>query len=426
MTISALGINHKTAPVDLRERVAFSTEQLDTALQAIRQLQGVDEAVIVSTCNRTEIYCQGKVSGDLLLGWLSGFHGLAPDALQQHHYVYQDRQAISHLMSVASGLDSLVLGEPQILGQVKQAYQLAKRQTAVGGILERLFQQTFRVAKTVRNETEVGQNAVSVAYAAVSLAKHIFAKLNQSRVLLIGAGDTSELVAQHLQQQGVADITVANRTLQRAAELAQKIGGKAHSLAELGELLPQADIVVSSTASTLPIVGKGSIESALKKRRHRPMLLIDLAVPRDIEEQVNELDDAYLYTVDDLQNIISENIKNREQAARQAQVIIQQQSEEFGDWLKSLNSVGLIRDYRGQTQQIAQQQLQKAQQLLAQGKPAEDVLQLLAHRLTQQLTHQPTQLIKAAGEHNDQNSLALLQQLLTRENGGVNENNNEE
>ena len=217
MTISALGINHKTAPVDLRERVAFSTEQLDTALQAIRQLQGVDEAVIVSTCNRTEIYCQGKVSGDLLLGWLSGFHGLAPDALQQHHYVYQDRQAISHLMSVASGLDSLVLGEPQILGQVKQAYQLAKRQTAVGGILERLFQQTFRVAKTVRNETEVGQNAVSVAYAAVSLAKHIFAKLNQSRVLLIGAGDTSELVAQHLQQQGGADITVASRTLQRAA-----------------------------------------------------------------------------------------------------------------------------------------------------------------------------------------------------------------
>ena len=412
MTISALGINHKTAPVELRERVAFSTEQIDTALQAVRQLQGVEEAVIVSTCNRTELYCQGSVSADLLLGWLSGFHGLAPDALQQHHYSYHDQQAISHLMSVASGLDSLVLGEPQILGQVKQAYQLAQRQTTVGGILERLFQQTFREAKTVRNETDVGQNAVSVAYAAVSLAKHIFAKLDKSRVLLIGAGDTSELVAQHLQQQGVTDITVANRTLQRAAELAQKIGGKAHSLSELGELLPESDIVVSSTASTLPIVGKGSIERALKKRRHKPMLLIDLAVPRDIEEQVNELDDAYLYTVDDLQNIISENIKNREEAARQAQVIIQQQSEEFGDWLKSLNSVELIRDYRQHAQSLAEQQLDKAQQMLAQGKDAEQVMQLLTHRLTQQLIHQPTQLLKLAGEQNDQNALALLQQLL--------------
>lgn len=412
MTISALGINHKTAPVDLRERVAFSTEQLDSALQAIRQLQGVEEAVIVSTCNRTELYCQGDVSADLLLGWLSGFHGLAPDALAQHHYAYEDEQAISHLMSVASGLDSLVLGEPQILGQVKQSYQLAKRQAAVGGILERLFQHTFRVAKTVRNETEVGQNAVSVAYAAVSLAKHIFAKLDKSSVLLIGAGDTSELVAQHLKQQGVVDITVANRTLQRANELAEKVGGRAHSLSELGELLPSADIVVSSTASTLPIVGKGSIEQALKKRRHKPMLLIDLAVPRDIEEQVNELDDAYLYTVDDLQNIISENIKNREQAARQAQVIIQQQSREFGEWLKSLNSVELIRGYRQHAQAIAEQQTERALQLLAQGKAPEQVIQLLTHRLTQQLTHQPTQLLKLAGEQNDQKALALLQQLV--------------
>ncbi|MGM0524878.1 MAG: glutamyl-tRNA reductase [Pseudomonadota bacterium] len=411
MTISALGINHKTAPVDLREQVAFSNEQLDTALQAIRQLQGVDEAVIVSTCNRTELYCQGTVSTDLLLGWLAGFHGLQADALIHHHYQYQDQQAISHLMSVASGLDSLVLGEPQILGQVKQAYQHAKRHAAVGGVLERLFQQTFRVAKTVRNETEVGQNAVSVAYAAVSMAKHIFAKLEKSRVLLIGAGDTSELVAQHLRQQGVSDITVANRTLQRASELAGKIGGKAHSLSELGELLPNADIVVSSTASTLPIVGKGSIERALKKRRHKPMLLIDLAVPRDIEEQVNELDDAYLYTVDDLQNIISENIKNREQAARQAQMIIHQQSEEFGDWLKSLNSVELIRRYRQHSQQIAEQQLQKAQLMLQQGKSPEQVLQLLSHRLTQQLTHQPTQILKTAGEQNDQAALALLEQL---------------
>lgn len=416
MTISALGINHKTAPVELRERVAFSTEQLDTALNAVRQLDGVDEAVIVSTCNRTELYCQGDVTHQSLLEWLAGFHSIEPGSITQHHYAYHDQQAIQHLMSVASGLDSLVLGEPQILGQVKQAYHLAKRQEAVGGILERLFQQTFRVAKTVRNETEVGQNAVSVAYAAVSLAKHIFANLTHSSVLLIGAGDTSELVAQHLSQQGVSEITVANRTLQRASELAQKVGGKAHSLAELTELLPKADIVVSSTASTLPIVGKGSIETALKQRRHKPMLLIDLAVPRDIEQQVDELDDAYLYTVDDLQNIISENIKNREQAAQQAQTIIQQHSQEFSDWLETLDNVDLIRSYRAHAQTVSEQQLSKAKQLLQQGKDPEQVLQLLSHRLTQQLTHRPTQLLKMAGERQDKAALSVLTQLWTPEN----------
>ncbi|MGM0429273.1 MAG: glutamyl-tRNA reductase [Pseudomonadota bacterium] len=411
MTISALGINHKTASVDLREQVAFSAEQLDTALQAVRNLQGVEEAVIVSTCNRTELYCRGEVSGDLLLGWLTGFHSLSPDALENHHYLFQGEQAITHLMSVASGLDSLVLGEPQILGQVKQAYQAAKRQASVGGILERLFQQTFRVAKTVRNETAVGQNAVSVAYAAVSMARHIFANLQNSKVLLIGAGDTSELVAQHLKQQGVSEIIVANRTLQRAREMAERVGATAHSLSELSELLPQADIVVSSTASTLPIVGKGSIEKALKKRRHRPMLLIDLAVPRDIEEQVNELDDAYLYTVDDLQSIISENIRNREQAAREAQVIIQQQTQEFNDWLKSLNSVELVREYRTHTKTLADEQLKKALAQLEQGKDPTEVLQRFSHRLVQQLTHKPTNLLKSAGENNDQYTLAVLQQL---------------
>ncbi len=274
-----------------------------------------------------------------------------------------------------------------------------------------MFQQTFRVAKTVRNETAVGQNAVSVAYAAVSMARHIFAKLQNSKVLLIGAGDTSELVAQHLKQQGVSEIIVANRTLQRAREMAERVGATAHSLSELSELLPQADIVVSSTASTLPIVGKGSIEKALKKRRHRPMLLIDLAVPRDIEEQVNELDDAYLYTVDDLQSIISENIRNREQAAREAQVIIQQQTQEFNDWLKSLNSVELVREYRTHTRTLADEQLKKALAQLEQGKDPAEVLQRFSHRLVQQLTHKPTNLLKSAGENNDQYTLAVLQQL---------------
>ncbi|MBL74440.1 MAG: glutamyl-tRNA reductase [Idiomarinaceae bacterium] len=411
MTISILGINHRTAPVELRERVAFGPVQLEQALTELKQLPGIEEAIIVSTCNRTELYCHGHAEHQPMLHWLSQFHGITPSELEQHHYYHIQEDAVAHLMSVASGLDSLVLGEPQILGQVKQAYQQAKHFNVVGGILERLFQNTFRVAKAVRNETEVGQNAVSVAFAAVSLAKHIFGDLKHSNVLLVGAGDTSELVAQHLVQQGVSSLNVANRTLQRATELAQRVGAEAHSLSQLGELLPNADIVVSSTASTLPIIGKGRVEKALKQRRHKPILLIDLAVPRDIEEQVNELDDAYLYTVDDLQNIISENIKNREQAAQQARKIIAREANQFLDWLRSLDSVTLIRDYRQHTQKVAQLQLEKALAMLQQGKPAEQVMQVLSHKLTQQHAHRPTQLLKQAGEQGDQTTLSVLQRL---------------
>ncbi|EKE82783.1 glutamyl-tRNA reductase [Idiomarina xiamenensis] len=415
MTILALGINHKTASVELREKVAFNAEQLDTALAALCQLEGVAEAVIVSTCNRTELYCHGSMSADIVIGWLAGYHRMAPQQIQQHAYLHSDEDAIRHLMAVASGLDSLVLGEPQILGQVKQAYQMAKRQAAVGGVLERLFQRTFSVAKTVRTDTDVGQNAVSVAFAAVNLAKHIFAQLSQSRVLLVGAGDTAELVAQHLQEQGVEQIMVANRTLARAQELSQRIEAEPHSLAELPQLLPRADIVISSTASTLPIVGKGMVETALKQRRHKPILLVDLAVPRDIEEQVNELDDAYLYTVDDLQGIISENIRNREQAAQQALAIIAQHSQEFLAWLRSLNSVDMIRAYRQQGMALAQQQLQRAQQQLQTGKAADEVLAELANRLSNQLLHRPTQAIKNAGESGDMNALAAFRHLYDSE-----------
>ncbi|RUO80640.1 glutamyl-tRNA reductase [Idiomarina tyrosinivorans] len=411
MNIFTLGINHKSAPVGLRERVAFSAEQLESALAAIRQLPGVDEAVIVSTCNRTELYCSGDVAEDALVGWLAAFHQLSPEQLREHLYQHRHEQAIEHLFAVASGLDSLVLGEPQILGQVKQAYQQAKRQAAVGGVLERLFQYCFRVAKMVRTDTDVGQNAVSVAYSAVSLAKHIFSRVADARVLLIGAGDTSELVAQHLKEQGVSQLKVANRTLQRAQELATKFAAEAHTLAELPELLPNADIVVSSTASTLPLVGKGMVEKALRQRRHQPMLFIDLAVPRDIEEQVNELDDAYLYTVDDLQNIISENLRNREQAAQQAQQIISSERQAFVDWLASLNSVDLVRDFRQHYQALAQQQLSRAMTQLQAGKDPQAVLEEFSHRLTNQMLHEPTRMIKKAGENGDQHTLAVLQLL---------------
>lgn len=412
MTIFALGVNHKTASVALREQVAFSPEQLHQALPALREQTGVAEAVILSTCNRTELYCQGATSIDMLVGWLAGYHRLPLEQLREHCYIYEDNAAIEHLMAVASGLDSLVLGEPQILGQVKQAYQFARNQASVGTVLERLFQSTFRVAKTVRNETKVGENAVSVAYAAVNLARHIFSELPQSRVLLVGAGDTAELVAQHLTEHGVKQLMVANRTLARASAVADKFAGQAHTLGELAELLPQADIIISSTASPLPIIGKGLIESALKARRRQPMLLIDLAVPRDIEEQVNELNDAYLYTVDDLQGIITENLRNREEAAAEAKVIISEHSNAFTAWLRQLDHVDVIRDFRQRTEQMSTEQLQRARNQLAAGKDPEDVMNELAQRLTKQFLHQPTQMMREAGAAGDYETLAVFQRLI--------------
>lgn len=381
------------------------------ALPALQQLGGVDEAVIVSTCNRTEVYYQGSASSDLILGWLAGYHRIALEQLQSHVYAHSDDAAIAHLMKVASGLDSLVLGEPQILGQVKQAYQFSKRHAAVGGVLERLFQRAFGVAKTVRTETGVGQNAVSVAFAAVNLAKHIFSDIQQATVILVGAGDTAELTAQHLTEQGVKRLLVANRTLSRAQDLATRFKGEAHSLAELPDLLASADIVISSTASTLPMIGKGMVESALKKRRHQPMLFIDLAVPRDIEEQVNELDDAYLYTVDDLQGIITENIRNREQAAAEGEAIIADHTQAFVSWLRGLNHVDMIRDYRQHNQALAEEQLQKALAQLEAGKLPADALRELTNKLTQQFLHQPTQAMRTAGADNDMNALAAFQKL---------------
>lgn len=413
MTILALGVNHKTASVEVREKVAFQPDELELALQSLTQLGHVSESVIVSTCNRTELYCHLE-DDDLtpIIEWLAHFHQVPADELTQYVYQHADDQAVSHLMSVAAGLDSLVLGEPQILGQVKQAYQQARQAGTVGTIFERLFQSTFAIAKDVRTHTEVGQNAVSVAFAAVNLAKHIFSNLHKSRVLLVGAGETAELVARHLSDQGVARIQIANRTRERGEALAQAVGGEAHALTELHALLPEADIVISSTASPLPIIGKGLVESAVKKRRHQPMLLIDLAVPRDIEEQVGDLDDVYLYTVDDLQSIVSANRKQRETEAATARDMITAQAEVFGDWMRSLNSVDLLRRYRESNQAAVQQPVERALAALAAGKAADEVVRELSQRLTNTLMHQPTRAIQEAGRRGDMTALAAYQKLI--------------
>ncbi|WP_151172460.1 glutamyl-tRNA reductase [Pseudoalteromonas ruthenica] len=413
MTIVALGINHKTASVDLRERVAFSPEQLDRALRQLTMQDEFAESVIVSTCNRTEIYCSLE-SGtpEQVLQWLAQFHQLDSKELAENVYSFDHSQAIYHLMKVACGLDSLVLGEPQILGQIKQAYASAKKNGGVGVLFERLFQKTFSVAKQVRTETNIGASAVSVAYAAVNLAKHIYGKLDNTRVLLIGAGETIELVARHIHQHSPQSMTVANRTIDRARNLADEFAAGVISLAQLPEQLPQADIVISSTASTLPIIGKGVIEQALKKRKNKPMLLIDIAVPRDIESQVAELDNAYLYSVDDLQAIVSENMATREQAAKEAEQIITARVSEFDNWLKSLDSVGLIRDYRNDVTQTKEQLLERAMAQLASGKEPEKIMVELANKLTNRLMHAPTKAIKDAAEKGEVGQLAQMQKML--------------
>ncbi|CUS48787.1 MAG: glutamyl-tRNA reductase HemA [Idiomarinaceae bacterium HL-53] len=416
MTILALGINHTTATVDVRERVAFQPSQLEAALQSMLQQGIATESVILSTCNRTELYFYAEQDSlERVIDWLAMFHQVPREELSQFVYRHENEQAIQHLMKVASGLDSLVLGEPQILGQVKEAYQAARNAGSIGSVFDRLFQNTFAAAKSVRTETEIGQNAVSVAFSAVSLAKHIFDRLDQAEVLIVGAGDTAELAAKHLRDQGVRKLNVANRTQERAEELTAVVGGKAWSLGQLQQLLPKADIVISSTASPVPVIGKGWVETAIKQRKHKPMLFIDLAVPRDIEEEVGELNDVYLYTVDDLQKIVSQNKEQRQQAAEEAGVIIARHVEDFSGWMRSLNAVSLLREYRANVERIAELQKQRALTALAAGKPAEEVIHELSLRLANTLAHKPTTAIQNAARKNDLNALAAYQQLIHQE-----------
>jgi len=397
MSLLALGVNHRTAPLEIRERLAFGPDIVVGALRSAVERAGVEEAVILSTCNRTEIYCAGSSASCAgIREWLGQFHGMGVGSIQPHIYEHRDRAAVIHLMGVASGLDSLVLGEPQILGQVKTAYQTAVGAGTTGKLLGRLFQHTFSVAKQVRTDTAIGSSPVSVAFAAVSLAKQIFADLKDQTALLIGAGETVELAARHLDQQGLGRMIVANRTVERAHALAEQFDGFAIALTEIPAHLPEADIVISSTASPLPVLGKGTVESALKRRKHRPIFMVDIAVPRDIEPEVGELDDIYLYTVDDLEDVIDENRRSRQQAADQAREIIDQQAEDFITWLRSLDALTLIQSYRTQAESARDEVLHRALRMVENGKTAEDALRFLAHTLTNKLLHTPSTRLREA------------------------------
>lgn len=397
MNIYALGLNHKTAPVELRERLSFGPDILNEALAALAARDEVSEAVILSTCNRTEIYCGCHGDIDSVVAWLAHFHGLDLGLLGPHLYRHKEDEAVAHLLRVASGLDSMVLGEPQILGQVKSAFVSAQEAGSVKKLLGRLFQHCFAVAKQIRTDTAIGSSPVSVAFAAVSLARQIFSDLSQQTALLIGAGETIELAARHLSQHGIGRILVANRTLERAHNLAAAFDGFAISLTELPNHLAEADIVISSTASPLPVLGKGAVESALKKRRHRPMFMVDIAVPRDIEPEVAELPDIYLYSVDDLEEVIQENLRSRQEAAEQAEEIIEMQTREFAGWLRSLDAVNAILDYRTSAEQMRDEVLNRALRLIDNGKPADEALRYLAHTLTNKLLHTPSSNLRRAG-----------------------------
>ena len=398
MTLLAFGINHKTAPVSIREKVAFPPDKVEEALQDMLNQSAASEAAIVSTCNRTELYVGvNDESGQTVIDWFSQYHNLTPDEVKPYIYTHLDNDAVLHILRVASGLDSLVLGEPQILGQIKDAYHKASHAGAIGQQLNRLFQHTFTVAKQVRTETAIGASPVSVAFAAVSLAKQIFSELSAHTALLIGAGETIELVARHFHEQGIKHLIVANRTVERAQTLARQFDAEAIALGDMPERLVDADIIISSTASQLPILGKGAVERALKARKHRPMFMVDIAVPRDIEPEVNKLNDVYLYTVDDLQEVIEEGRQSREEAAEQAEEIIETQVEHYMGWLRSRDAVDTIRTYREHAENLRDDTLHHAQQQLASGKDPQQVINDLARVLTNKLIHQPSvQLSRAA------------------------------
>ena len=420
MAFLALGINHKTASVDVRERVAFTPEQLVEALQQLCRLTDTREAAILSTCNRSELYIeQDQLTAESVLRWLADYHKLNVEELRASAYVHEEDAAVRHMMRVASGLDSLVLGEPQILGQMKSAYAVAREAGTLGPLLGRLFQATFSAAKQVRTDTAIGENPVSVAFAAVSLAKQIFSDLRQSSALLIGAGETITLVARHLHEQGVKRIVVANRTLERASTLAAQFGAHAVLLADIPQELVHSDIVISSTASQLPILGKGAVESALKLRKHKPIFMVDIAVPRDIEPEVGELDDVYLYSVDDLHEVVAENLKSRQGAAQAAEQLVISGVDDFMARLRELAAVDVLKAYRQQSERLRDEELQKALRLLANGASAEDVMVQLARGLTNKLLHAPSVQLKKLSAEGRLDALAMAQELFALNEGST-------
>lgn len=402
MPLLILGISHHTAPVDVREKVAINPEDYGLCIQQLLQIEGVEEAAVLGTCNRTEIYCLAArdVQAELL-SWLHSEELPETASLRSYFYYHEGLEAVRHLIRVAGGLDSLVLGEPQILGQLKVAWQAGRDSGGVAKVLDRLFQHTFATAKEIRNSSGIGNHSISVAYTAVVLARQIFGKLTDQNVVLLGAGDMIQLCGKHLREQGIARIEIVNRSLEKAQQLADELGARATALEHLHEVLPRADILISSTASSVQIISREDIRLALKKRRYRPMFLVDIAVPRDIDPASAELDDVYLYTIDDLQQVVSENQQQRALAAESASGEVDQSANSFMRWLNGLRAARSLERIRDQAHRHELELVRRAQKRLDAGQDAAEVLAQLASTLTNRILHQPSLKLRQAAEEQD-------------------------
>jgi glutamyl-tRNA reductase len=410
MPLFAFGLNHQTAPLDVRERVVFHAEQVTQALRDLVDRRPVSEAAIISTCNRTEVYCT-TAEPRTAIDWLADYHRMKPSQIQPYLYELPQARAVKHAFRVASGLDSMVLGEPQILGQFKGAVRSAEQAGTLGWMLNKLFQRTFSVAKTVRSETDIGASTVSMAAAAVRLAERIYPSIAEQSMLFIGAGEMIELAATHFAAHHPRKMTFANRTQARAQQLADRFFGHVIPLNDIGAQLPLYDIVISCTASPLPIIGKGLMESALKVRKHRPMLMFDLAVPRDIETEVASLDDAFLYTVDDLGQIAREGMDQRQNAVAQAEVIIENQVSDFLHWLDNRELVPTIRALRDTAERARRHELERAQRSLAKGADPQQVIDELSRALTNKFMHPPSHALNHAADDERDELSALISRL---------------
>ena len=406
MQLYTIGVNHTTAPIEIRENVAFGADSIREALSDLTNKKAA-EAAILSTCNRTEIYVQ---SADALpvMGWLADYHQLDLNHIQPYTYTHANQEAVKHAFRVASGLDSMVLGEPEILGQFKQSVKLAQEAGTLGTHLHQLFQRTFEVAKEVRTNTDIGGSSISMAAATVKLAQRIFGDLSEQKILFIGAGEMIILCANHFAAQKPKSMTVANRTKERGLELAEKIHAEAILLNDLPTHFADFDIVITSTASQLPIVGLGMVERAIKARKHRPIFMVDLAVPRDIEAEVAQLDDVFLYTVDDLAQVVTDGIENRQEAAVSAEMIISTRVEAFMHWLQKRNSVPTIKALRDQAETMRTAELEKAIKLIQKGESPEKVLEKLSLAITNKMLHAPSHALNRS--HGDEHE-RLAQQL---------------
>jgi glutamyl-tRNA reductase len=416
MAVWALGINHTTAPLDLRGRFAFAIDQVEPTLRALREsLTRQPEAALISTCNRTEIYCAGeKPELEHTLDWLAHSGGVSPSLLRSHAYTMQDGFAARHAFRVASGLDSMVLGEPQILGQIKDAVRAAEAAGALGTTLSQLFQRSFAVAKEVRTSTEIGAHSISMAAAAVRLAGQLFEDLGQVKILFVGAGEMIELCATHFAARTPKSMSIANRTLERGEKLASRFGAEVMHLAELPDRLHEFDAVISCTASTLPIIGLGAVERALKRRKHRPMFMVDLAVPRDIEVEVKALEDIYLYTVDDLAGVVQTAQASRQAAVAQAEAIVDAGVQSFMHWVDQRGSVPLIQQLNAQADEWRAAEIGRARKLLAKGEDVEAVMEALSRGLTQKMLHGAMAELRAGDTQARERASSAIQHFFLR------------